>query len=148
MWLELLAAFLLIVASFVIHGVGTFFLSRWILSTVQNFHSLAFAGALWVMLRFFLALVTLHLLEAVVWAEFYFMQHCFPDRETAFYFSLQSYTTVGYGDVVISHSWRLMGGLEAMSGVLLFGWSTAMLVSLLSRLRGARRESGLEDDPL
>ena len=147
MWFELLVAFLLIVASFVIHALGTFSLARWILPTVQNIHSLAFGGALWLMLRFFLALVTLHLLEAAVWAEFYFL-HCFPDRETAYYFSLQSYTTLGYGDVVISHPWRLMGTLEAISGVLLFGWSTAMLVDFLSRLREVRREPGVADHPL
>jgi hypothetical protein len=148
MWLELLVAFLLIVASFVIHGLGTFSLSRWILPTMQNIHSLAFWAALWLMLRFFIALVILHLLEGAVWAEFYLMQHCFPDSETAYYFSLQSYTTLGCGDVMISHSWRLMGTLEAISGVLLFGWSTAMLVSLLSRLREVRREPRVEDHPL
>jgi hypothetical protein len=148
MWVELLVAFLLIVASFVIHGLGTFSLSRWVLPAVHNIHSQAFRGALWLMLRFFLALVTLHFLEGAVWAEFYFMQHCFPDRETAYYFSLQSYTTVGYGDVVISRPWRLMGTLEAISGVLLFGWSTAMLVALLSRLREVRREPSVEDHPL
>jgi hypothetical protein len=70
MWLELLVAFLLIVASVVIHGLGTFSLIRWILPLVQNIHSLAFAGALWRMLCFFLALVTLHFLECAVWAEF------------------------------------------------------------------------------
>lgn len=61
------------------------------------------------LLRFFSVLLTLHFLEVAVWAEFYFLQHCFPDRETAYFFSLKSYTTLGYGDVVISHPWRLMG---------------------------------------
>jgi hypothetical protein len=64
--------------------------------------------------------------------------HCFPDRETAYYFSLTSYTTVGFGDVVISHPWRLMGGLEAINGVLMFGWSTASLVAFVFRLRETR----------
>jgi voltage-gated potassium channel len=141
MWHELLAAFLIIVASVFIHGLGTYFLIRRVFPLVNYIHSLTFAGALWRMLCFFLALVTLHLLEVAVWAEFYSIQHCFPDRETAYYFSLQSYTTVGYGDVVIPHSWRLMGPLEAISGVLLFGWSTAMLVGFFTRLREIRSES-------
>jgi voltage-gated potassium channel len=89
-------------------------------------------------LRLFLVLPTLHFLEAAVWAEFYLMQHSFADRETAYYFSLKSYTTVGYGDVVISHPWRLMGTLEAIGGVLLFGWSTAILVGFITRFREAR----------
>jgi voltage-gated potassium channel len=141
MWHELLAAFLLIVASFLMHGLGTFFFIRWVFPLVRNIHSLNFTGAIWRMLCFFLALVTLHLLEAAVWAEFYFLHHLFPDRETAYYFSLQSYTTVRYGDVVIPHSWRLMGALESVSGVLFFGWSTAMLVGFFTRLREIRRES-------
>jgi hypothetical protein len=138
---ELLAAFLLIVASFLIHGLGTFFFIRWIFPLVKNIHSLTFTGAIWRMLCFFLALVTLHVLEAAVWAEFYFLRHVVPDRETAYYFSLQSYTTVGYGDVVIPRSWRLMGTLESISGVILFGLSTAMLVGFFTRLREIRTES-------
>jgi hypothetical protein len=60
----------------------------------------------------------LHALEVVVWAHFYMWQNCFTSRETAYYYSLMSYTTVGYGDVVIASPWRLMGGMEAMAGVL------------------------------
>jgi hypothetical protein len=83
MWLELLVAFLLIVASVVIHGLGTFSLIRWILPLVQNIHSLAFAGALWRMLCFCLALVTLHFLEcASLGGVLYFTQHCFQDRRS------------------------------------------------------------------
>jgi hypothetical protein len=144
MWVELLAAFFLIVVSVVIHGLGTYSLIRWFFPLLKHIHILSVVGALWRMLSFFLALVTLHLLEAAVWAEFYFMQHCFPDRETAYYFSLQSYTTVGYGNVVIASPWRLMGTFEAISGVLFFGWSTAMLMGFSSRVREIRKESFTE----
>jgi Ion channel len=48
-------------------------------------------------------------LEAVIWAQFYLWKHCFSDRETAYYYSLMSYTTVGYGDVVLAHPRRLRG---------------------------------------
>lgn len=52
-----------------------------------------------------------------------------------------SYTTVGYRDVVVANPWRLMGGLEAMTGVLMFGRSTASLVTLLSRFRESREKA-------
>lgn len=144
MWRELLVALFLMASNVVIHSLGTYVLLRWL----HNPRSLGAVGAvrpaLRMILRLFLVLPTLHFLEAAVWAEFYLMQHCFPDRETAYYFSLKSYTTVGYGDVVISHPWRLMGTLEAIGGVLLFGWSTAILVGFLTRFReGRERESAL-----
>lgn len=140
MWLELLVALLLMVSNVVIHALGTFALIRWGLRSLKDIRSLGVASGLGAMIRFFVVLPILHFLEAAVWAEFYFMQNCFSDRDTAYYFSLKSYTTVGYGDVVISYPWRLMGTLEAMAGVLLFGWSTAILVAFLSRFREAREQ--------
>jgi hypothetical protein len=52
----------------------------------------------------------------------------------AFYFSAQSYTSLGYGDVQLSERWRLLGPLEAVNGLLLFGLSTAVMFAVLSRL--------------
>jgi hypothetical protein len=54
-----------------------------------------------------------------------------PDLETAAYFSLTCYTTVGYGDVVLPEPWRLLGPLEAAVGVLMLGWSTGVLVAVI-----------------
>jgi voltage-gated potassium channel len=90
------------------------------------------------MVRFIVALVILHAIEVAVWAQFYVFEHCFPDAQTAYYFSLSSYTTVGYGDVVLSRQWRLMGSWEAMLGVLMFGRSTAALATLLHHLHDVR----------
>jgi hypothetical protein len=135
---ELLVALLLMASNVAIQGLGTFALMQWGLRLLKDTRSLGVTGGLGTMIRFFAVLPILHFLEAAVWGEFYFMQHCFPDRETAYYFSLKSYTTAGYGDVVISQPWRLMGSLEAMGGVLLFGWSTAILVGFLSRIRDAK----------
>lgn len=58
--------------------------------------------------------------------------------ETAIYFSLSSYTTVGYGDVVLPVSWRFLGPFEAAVGILMFGWSTGIMVTVLSRIYGER----------
>jgi hypothetical protein len=58
--------------------------------------------------------------------------------EKAFYFSAQNYTTLGYGDIGISDRWRLLGPLEAINGLLLFGLSTAAMFAALSRLVSGR----------
>jgi voltage-gated potassium channel len=141
MWLELLVALLLMVSNVVIQALGTFALIQWGLRSLQHTRSLGVAGGLGNVIRFFIVLPILHFFEAAVWAEFYLIQHCFSDRETAYYFSLKSYTTVGYGDIVILPPWRLMGSLEAMTGVLLFGWSTAILVGFVSRFREVRERN-------
>jgi len=76
-------------------------------------------------------LLLLHLAEAVVWAFFYVLVDALPDLETAAYFSLTSYTTVGYGDVLLPEGWRLLGPIEAAVGVLMLGWSTGILVVVI-----------------
>jgi hypothetical protein len=75
-----------------------------------------------------LALLVLHLLEVALWAAFYYRQGCFPDARTSVYFSLITYATVGYGDIVLTEEWRLLGGIEALAGVLMMSWSTAILI--------------------
>ena len=77
------------------------------------------------------ALLLLHLAEAIVWALFYVRVGALPDLEKAAYFSLTSYTTVGYGDVVVPEAWRLLGPIEAAVGVLMLGWSTGVLVVVI-----------------
>src|SRR5438105_15519881 len=74
------------------------------------------AGALQIV-RVVGALLLLHLFEAGAWAAFYVAAGLFPDGATAFYFSLTSYTTVGYGDVVLPAAWRVLGPVEAAVGI-------------------------------
>ena len=76
-------------------------------------------------------LLLLHLVEAIVWALFLVWIGGLPDLETAMYFSLTSYTTVGYGDVLLPEGWRLLGPVEAAVGVLMLGWSTGILVLVI-----------------
>ena len=84
-----------------------------------------------------LALVA-HLIEIAVWAVLFVMCGEFADFGTAFYHSAVNYTTLGYGDVLMSASWRLLGHLEAANGVLLFGVSTAMVFAIMQGLAQAR----------
>jgi len=93
----------------------------------------------------FTALVVLHFAEAGVWALFYKWNDLFPNFETCLYFSLGTYSTIGYGDTVLPARWRILGAIEGISGVLLCGLSTAFLLALINglfRLRMERKEQG------
>jgi hypothetical protein len=89
-------------------------------------------------IRVVAVLLFLHLVEACIWAAFYFLSGLLPEAETAIYFSITSYTTVGYGDVVLPPHWRLVGPIESAVGILMFGWSTAIIVAAVTRIHGDR----------
>jgi voltage-gated potassium channel Kch len=74
----------------------------------------------------------LHVFEACIWAAFYAWYKLFPDWETSIYFSVVSYATIGYGDVVLPETWRLLGAIEGITGVLLCGVSTAFLFAIIN----------------
>jgi len=78
-------------------------------------------------------LILIHLLEVSVWGLFYFWQGCLPDAESALYFSGVTYTTVGYGDLVLSKPWRMLAPLEALTGTLMFGLSTGLFFAIVQR---------------
>ena len=79
-----------------------------------------------------------HLVEIGVWALLFMICGEFLEFATAFDHSAVNYTTLGYGNVVMSPSWRLLGPLEAANGMLMFGVSTAMLFAVILRLLHAR----------
>jgi voltage-gated potassium channel Kch len=82
-----------------------------------------------------LGLVAIHTVEIWLYAVVYLAVGALPDFESALYFSTSSFTTLGYGDVVLDPKWRLVGAIEGANGLLLFGWSTAFLISVTGRLR-------------
>jgi hypothetical protein len=75
------------------------------------------ARPVWALTRLVSLLLVLHLVEVSVWAAAFAAFHVLPDFETSLYYSLKSYTTVGYGDVLPPISWRLLGPVEAAIGV-------------------------------
>jgi voltage-gated potassium channel Kch len=77
---------------------------------------------------------TAHLLEIALWALVFVRCHEFPGFASAFYCSAENYTTLGYGDIVMSSAWKLLGPLEAADGMLMFGVSTAMIFTVIQRL--------------
>ena len=76
-------------------------------------------------------LMVAHLVEVAIWSIAYSLVGVTPQGTENLYFAFVNYTTLGYGDVLPSAHWRLLGPLTAMNGVLLFGWSTAVIYDIL-----------------
>jgi voltage-gated potassium channel len=95
-------------------------------------------------MRLMTAFIGLHVLEILLWAGFY-RWLCYPAWESAFYFSAASYATVGYGDVVLPQTWRTLGPVESIIGVLMCGLSASFLFAIVSRL--VDRETKLSHEP-
>ncbi len=87
-----------------------------------------------------LGLMLIHAVEVWLYAGAYLALGALNDLETAVYFSTASFTTIGYGDVVLDKRWRLIGAIEGANGLLLFGWSTAFLFSVISRMRALEHD--------
>jgi ion channel len=79
-----------------------------------------------------------HLIEIALWAAVFMVCGEFREFGTAYYHSAVNYTTLGYGDLIMSPKWRLLGPLEAANGIMMFGVSTAMIFTLVIRLTEAR----------
>jgi hypothetical protein len=88
--------------------------------------------------RVILYALVAHLLEIAFWAVLFMICREFSDFDTACYHSAVNYTSLGYGDIIMSPTWRLLGPLETANGMLLFGVSTAMIFAVIQRLFEAR----------
>ena len=80
------------------------------------------------------AIISIHTIEAWAWAWVYYELDEFNNLYEALYFSVVTSTTLGFGDITLSNHWQLLSAFEAMGGLLLFGFSTAFLISLIQPL--------------
>jgi hypothetical protein len=135
----LLAGIGLLLVSLLLYGMAAAFLMSLIVGLIQK----GYAGQLFwqnvaVMMIVSLFTAAAHLIQIALWAVF--LQLCgeMSTFERAFYCSAQNYTALGYGDVLLSDRWRLLGPLEAINGLLLFGVSTAVMFAVMSRLIAIR----------
>jgi voltage-gated potassium channel Kch len=75
-----------------------------------------------------------HIVQIWLWAVFYLAVNALPDFEEALYFSTTTFTTVGYGDVFLDKEWRLLSAFQSANGFIMFGWSTAFIFEIMSKL--------------
>ena len=134
----LLVSVLIVGVCVVIHTAGLVVLAQRILDHRSALERLGSWGHGVVIFFVFAAVITLHMTETAIWAGFYQWWGLFPDFETSWYFSLTSYTTIGFGDVTLPQRWRMLGGVEGISGVLLCGVSTAFIFVILNAMVSTR----------
>ena len=82
-----------------------------------------------VILMFFVAVAQMSL-----WAATYLVIGAIEKVEAAFYFSMVTFTTLGYGDITLGEQWRLLASFEAANGIIMFGWSTALVIAVVQRV--------------
>jgi Ion channel len=135
-----LAAFLLAASTIWMHAAGISLLLRYATrARSQPTTPLAIRRAL---LRIVWWLLLLHLAEISLWALFYLWRGSLPDAEAAFYFSGVTYTTIGYGDIVLAKPFRLLAPVEGLVGVLMCGLSMGYFFVVVNRiLQGQPKES-------
>jgi len=94
------------------------------------------------LIRLAVLLILISLVEIAIWGSFYLWQECLPDAESAFYFSGVTYTSIGYGDVVLEKHWRMLGPVEGLTGILMSGLSAGLFFAIVSRVYASRQEAG------
>jgi len=82
-----------------------------------------------------------HLVQIAIWAALFMYIGEFDDFLTAFYHSTVNFASLGYGDIVMSEKWRLLGALEASNGVLMFGLSAGTLLAVMTNLFARHRQT-------
>jgi voltage-gated potassium channel len=128
------AAAVLVALTLTFHSAGMAALIYWVKTDLEHgmYRFGPFRSGV-LMVRFTSVIIGLHLLQVLLWAGFY-RWNCFASWESAFYFSAASYSTVGYGDLLLPRMWRILGPLESVIGVLMCGLSAAFLFAIVTRL--------------
>ena len=139
---KLLTAWCLLALTVTIHAAG--------LSVMLRRASWRLPGArFWPVTRLLVwvawCLLLLHLVEISVWALYYWWQKCLPDVESSFYFSGVTYTTLGYGDLVLPQEWRLFAPVEGLTGILMCGLSTGFFFAVVTKFLGANPDPNRTD---
>jgi len=132
MLLRILITCVLVGVTVTIHAVGISLLLR----SLMRSHALSIPGfwpATWLVIGLTSWLLLIHMAEIAVWGLCYFWLGCFSDLESAHYFSGVTYTTLGYGDLLLPEPWRVLAPIEALTGILMCALSTGLFFAVVSR---------------
>ncbi len=130
---KLLMAWCLMALCVTVHSVGLTCAFQWF-HGASTLVATRFWRQTWRLIRIAGWLILLHLIEVSLWALFYLWRGGISDMNSALYFSAVTYTTVGYGDLVLTREWRLASGVEALTGILMCGLSTAFFFAVVTRM--------------
>jgi hypothetical protein len=129
-----LIALALLAACVIVQSLGTLAMIHWLARVRQVFESPYVVRRVGLLLGVFTFIVLLHLIQITLWAAVFWREGELPTLEKAVYFSTTTYTTVGFGDVVLGPGWRVLAGIEGLTGIILVGWSTAFVFAIVNRM--------------
>jgi hypothetical protein len=129
-----LVALAMLAACVIVQSLGTLVMIHWLARVRQVFESPYVVRRVGLLLFLFMFIVLLHLIQIGLWAVVFWRAVELPTLEAALYFSITTYTTVGFGDVVLGSGWRLLAGIEGLTGLILVGWSTAFVFAIVNRM--------------
>src|SRR4030095_6657529 len=141
--LEIALGTIPLLATLIIHGAGMYFVQREFERRGVRIYRSGRSGQLF-FAAMILAMLATHLVEIFVWAATLIVIDAIPVFRDAFYFVAGTYTTLGYAEGTLSRTWRLLGPMIAISGLFAFGWTTGILVNLVSQAFRAREEGAKE----
>jgi cytochrome c biogenesis protein CcdA len=132
-WNNILLGGLLIILTIFIHSFTTRYIVYLVVKrNIENMNR-KYRKEFWVALIVLVLLITT-IFEACIWAVSYLLIHAMPVFETSLYFSIVTFTTLGYGDITLNEDWRLLASLEAAIGIIIFGWTTAIVMTVVQKL--------------
>ena len=131
---QLILATIMVTAIALVHLIGLAVLTRMLRSHSRIFNRLRVLP-LTLLLGATIGIIAIHTDEICLYAGVYEELGAVRTFEEALYFSTFTYAAIGYGDVLMPHQWRIFGAIEGAVGIIMLGWSTAYLVSLVSQLK-------------
>lgn len=132
MWFNLAIGCILLIFSVLIHAFATRYVMRLSSKRASHVNLKKSSKELWISLTV-LIMFAASFLEALTWAFTYMHLDAIQSLEEALYFSIVTFTTLGYGDVTLSDQYRLLASIEAANGIIIFGWSTAITMTVVQR---------------
>ncbi len=139
MLLNLALGIVLIIGTVVVHSGAMILIMR----RVQKYTGSGSPDTMWdeigliagaVLVVFFATLI-----EVTIWAVTYLALQAMETFEAALYFSMVTFTTLGYGDISLDENWRLLSSVQGVNGIIIFGWTTALVVAVVQRLYQQRQ---------
>ena len=135
---SIVVGLLMTIVTIAIHAVGTTAWARYLRKVGDRMGAdVPSSVNLKVLCATAVVLLCLHIVEVIAWAFVYVLlvdSKSLANMEEALYFSTVTFASLGYGDVVIDGSWRLLSAIQSMIGLLAFGWSSALLYAVVQRI--------------
>lgn len=141
MVIKILVAWCLVATTVTIHCIGLAIILR-VFFKLTHVNRGGILKTAWLLNTLVWWIIALHMIEITIWGVFYWWQECFSSAELALYFAGVTYTTIGYGDLLLPIGWRLLAPVQGLSGILLCGLSASVFFAVVNYLHKIKMEIG------